>query len=188
MAKRQQNDPGTKDGDLLTLLEKRFQASKNRHPKLSWQKVRERIEAHPSKRAILEKMEETGGEPDLFEYNTKTGACFFVDMAEESPHGRRSLCYDKKAWEDRKANKPAGSAEAMAKEWGAELLDEQTYLKLQSWGPFDLKTSSWIATPADIREKGGALFGDHRFGRSFIYHNGAESYYAARGFRVGIWI
>lgn len=124
----------------------------------------------------------------MLEENKETGALYFVDFSAESPAGRRSLCYDPQAWESRKAHKPAGSAMGWAREAGVELIDESTYLKLQERGPLDQKTSSWIRTPQELRDRGGALFGDHRFGRTFIYHNGAESYYAARGFRVGLWV
>lgn len=173
---------------FLDQLALRFKENPKRHPSLAWEKVRKRLEANPSALRSLEEMESTGGEPDVLDWNSKTGAVYYVDFSAESPAGRRSLCYDEDALKSRKSNKPAGSAQQWAEDVGVQLIDEATYFKLQEKGPMDQKTSSWLATPSDLRAKGGALFGDHRFGRTFIYHNGAESYYAARGFRVGIWI
>ena len=171
---------------LLRTLEARFERHPARHAGLSWPHVRERLLGRPEALEALAAMESTGGEPDVISMPNAGDAVTFCDCSPESPAGRRSLCYDAVALEARKANKPAGSAQAMAGEMGASLLTEAQYHHLQSLGPFDLKTSSWIETPPDVRQLGGALFGDRRFGRVFIYHNGAESYYAARGFRA--WI
>jgi len=155
----------------------------NRHEGLEWAKVQAKLETNPEKLHILDEMEISGGEPDVVGYDTKTGEYIFFDCSPESPKGRRSLCYDLEAWESRKQHKPQNSAIGMAAEMGIELLTEEQYRELQKLGEFDAKTSSWIVTPPDIRQKGGALFCDYRFGHVFVYHNGAESYYAARGFR-----
>lgn len=155
-----------------------------RHPDLTWAEVQAKLESQPEKLRSLEAMEGTGGEPDVIDDDPGSSQYVFCDCSPESPEGRRSLCYDQEALASRKQNKPRSSAVAMAAEMGVELLDEACYLKLQSLGDFDVKTSSWIATPAEVRRLGGALFGDKRFGRAFIYHNGAEAYYAARGFRA----
>jgi hypothetical protein len=168
---------------LLDTLKTRFEQHPHRHPGLAWAPVADRLEAHPEKLWPLHEMERTGGEPDVIGYDDKAGHYIFCDCAAESPSGRRSLCYDPEALESRKANKPADSAVGMARAMGIELLDEGQYRELQQLGKFDTKTSSWLATPADIRALGGAIFGDWRYGRVFVYHNGAESYYAARGFR-----
>jgi hypothetical protein len=168
---------------LLDTLKTRFEQHPHRHPGLAWAPVAARLEAHPEKLWPLHEMERTGGEPDVIGYDDKTAHYIFCDCAAESPSGRRSLCYDPEALESRKANKPADSAVGMARAMGIELLDEAQYRALQQLGKFDAKTSSWLATPADIRALGGAIFGDWRYGRGFVYHNGAESYYAARGFR-----
>lgn len=168
---------------LLIVLEIRFEKNMNRHYGLEWATVRARLEANPEKLASLHEMEQSGGEPDVVGQESKTGEIIFYDCAEESPDGRRSLCYDGAAWNARKANKPKSNAVDMAAAMGIELLTEAEYQALQKLGNFDLKTSSWLKTPADIRKLGGAIFGDRRFGRVFVYHNGAESYYGARGFR-----
>lgn len=169
--------------NLLDTLKVRFEKNKNRHKGLDWAKVQEKLEAHPAKLWSLQLMEESGGEPDVIGYDKKSGAYTFCDCAAESPKGRRSVCFDNQALESRKENKPKDSAVAMAEDMGIELLDEAQYRALQELGAFDLKTSSWIQTPAAIRKLGGALFCDRRYDTVFLYHNGAESYYAARGFR-----
>lgn len=169
--------------ELLSVLQIRFEKNMNRHKGLEWAKVEAKLKANPEKLWVLDEMEITGGEPDVIGQNTKTGEYIFFDCAAESPKERRSLCYDRVALDSRKANKPENSAADLAAEMGIELLTEEQYQELQQLGNFDLKTSSWLATPADIRKLGGAIFGDRRFNRVFIYHNGADSYYAARGFR-----
>jgi hypothetical protein len=168
---------------LLDTLRERFEANMARHEGIQWAKVQARLEARPDKLRSLAEMERTGGEPDVVGQEEKTGEYLFYDCSAESPAGRRSLCYDDEALEARKKHKPEGSAVARAAEMGAELLTEEEYRGLQELGEFDAKTSSWLRTPAEIRALGGAIFGDYRFGRVFVYHNGAESYYAARGFR-----
>lgn len=155
----------------------------NRHKGLDWAKVEAKLEANSEKLWSLNEMEETGGEPDVVGFDKKTGEFIFYDCAAESPKERRSICYDHEALESRKEHKPRNSAAEMASDMGTELLTEEQYQELQKLGKFDTKTSSWLKTPADIRKLGGAIFGDYRFGRVFIYHNGAESYYGARGFR-----
>ena len=174
--------------DFLQLLKARFEKNKARHKDAEWSKVEERLKSSAAGLWSLYEKERTGGEPDLVHYDKKTGACTFFDCAAESPKGRRSVCYDRQALEERKEHKPQHSAVEMAAEMGIELLTEQQYRQLQSLGTFDAKTSSWIQTPADIRKLGGALFGDFRYGHVFIYHNGASSYYAARGFRGALTI
>lgn len=168
---------------LLTTLKARFEKHTNRHQGLDWAKVQAILENHPEKLWSLHEMERTGGEPDVIGHDQKTGEIIFVDCSAESPTGRRSVCYDREALESRKANKPEDNAVDMAAVMGIELLTEEQYQALQKLGEFDTTTSSWLKTPADIRELGGAIFGDRRYGRVFIYHNGAQSYYAARGFR-----
>ena len=168
---------------LLETLESRFGKNKPRHPNLAWAKVVARLERNVQKLRALHEMESTGGEPDVVGDADATGECLFVDCSAESPEGRRSLCYDREALDARKENKPPGAAVEMAAAMGIELLTEAQYRQLQERGKFDLKTSSWIMTPADVRKLGGALFCDRRYGRVFVYHNGAPSYYAARGFR-----
>lgn len=168
---------------LLDTLKDRFVNNKNRHKDIDWKKVNENLKSKPEKLWSLFEMEKTGGEPDVIGYDKKTNEFIFVDCAAESPKERRSLCYDKKALDSRKENKPKNSAMAMADEMGIQLLSEEEYKDLQKLGAFDTKTSSWLKTPENIRKLGGAIFGDFRFGTVFIYHNGAESYYAARGFR-----
>lgn len=171
---------------LLHILETRFEQNKQRHKGMEWAAIKKKLETQAAKLWSLNEMEETGGEPDVVGYNKKTDTYVFYDCAAESPKERRSLCYDAAAWESRKENKPKGSAVAMAEEMGVELLNEEQYRELQSLGHFDAKTSSWLASPESIRKLGGAIFGDYRFGRVFVYHNGAESYYAARGFRASL--
>ena len=168
---------------LLTTLQKRFEANMNRHEGLEWQVVKDKLEANPENLWSLNEMERTGGEPDVVWYEGSTDEFVFVDCAEQSPAGRRSLCYDQPALESRKANKPEGSALEMAEAMGISLLNETDYRELQKLGAFDTKTSSWLKTPEKIRELGGAIFGDRRYDTIFIYHNGADSYYGARGFR-----
>ncbi|MGM9511419.1 DUF4256 domain-containing protein [Larkinella sp. GY13] len=169
--------------ELLEILKARFEKNKNRHAGLEWAKVQARLEANPAKLWSLDDMESTGGEPDVVGYDQKTDEYIFYDCSAESPKGRRSLCYDHAALESRKENKPANSAVEMASDMGIELLTEDQYRALQQLGTFDTKTSSWIQTPAEIRKLGGALFCDRRYNTVFVYHNGAESYYAARAFR-----
>ena len=154
-----------------------------RHKGIKWEDVEKRLDADPEKLISLAKMEETGGEPDVIGHDKKSGEIIFADCSAESPTGRRSICYDKAALESRKEHKPKDSAQNMADEMGVEMMTEEEYRDLQKLGEFDLKTSSWIATPDDIRKRGGALFCDRRYGHVFTYHNGAESYYGARGFR-----
>jgi hypothetical protein len=168
---------------LLMVLKTRFEKNMKRHPGLDWAEVEARLAANPDKLWSLNEMESTGGEPDVVGHDAKTGEFIFFDCSEESPVSRRSFCYDREALDARKANKPENNAVDMAAAMGSELLTEEQYQALQKLGHFDLKTSSWLATPADIRKRGGAIFGDRRFDRVFIYHNGADSYYAARGFR-----
>lgn len=169
--------------ELLGVLEERFNENMARHKGVKWADVLVRLKAAPAKLWTLSEMERTGGEPDVVGVDKKTGEVIFYDCSPETPKGRRSVCYDPQALESRKEHKPMHSAVGMAAEMGITLLNETEYDALQKIGEFDLKTSSWILTPADVRDRGGALFGDRRFGRLFTYHNGAESYYAARGFR-----
>src|SRR5438046_1183319 len=168
---------------LLRALKARFEKNMNRHKGLEWAKVQDKLLANPEKLRSLHEMEATGGEPDVIGHDKKTGEYIFYDCSAESPKGRRSVCYDREALEARKENKPKDSAVDMAAAMGIELLTEQQYRELQKLGNFDTKTSSWVKAPADIRKLGGGLFGDRRFGRVFVYHNGAQSYYSARAFR-----
>lgn len=168
---------------LLETLKGRFERHKARHADVAWPAVLSRLTSTPDKLKALAAMEASGGEPDVVDHDPASGEIVFVDCSAESPSGRRSLCYDADALAARKANKPAGSAVAMAEAMGVRLLTEAEYRRLQTMGRFDLKTSSWIATPAPVRTLGGALFCDRRYDQVFVYHNGAESYYAARGFR-----
>ncbi len=168
---------------LLQTLKARFEKHRRRHPDVSWASVQVRLEASPDALRTLTGMEETGGEPDVIGQPGEDGRLMFFDCATESPGGRRSLCYDREALDARKEAKPSGSAIEMAAAMGIEILTEDDYRDLQAAGEFDLKTSSWIRTPAEVRKLGGALFCDRRYGRVFAYHNGAQSYYAARGFR-----
>ena len=169
--------------ELLTTLKARFEKNMNRHQGLEWAKVRARLEANAEKLWSLNEMERTGGEPDVVGQDKKTGEYVFYDCSPESPKGRTSLCYDREALDSRKEHKPKSSAMDMAAAMGIELLTEEQYQELQKLGDFDTKSSSWLKTPGDIRKLGGAIFGDRRFGRVFVYHNGAESYYSGRGFR-----
>jgi hypothetical protein len=168
---------------LLDTLKARFEQNMRRHPGLDWATVQARLEAHPQKLWSLGEMERTGGEPDVVGCDEKTGEVIFYDCAPESPAGRRSTCYDSQAQNARKQARPDDSALGMAAAMGIEVLTEEQYRALQMLGEFDTKTSSWLMTPPDIRALGGAIFGDRRYGRVFVYHNGAQSYYAARGFR-----
>jgi hypothetical protein len=169
--------------ELLSEFKTRFDENSVRHKGLEWSKVQTKLEANTGKLRSLYEMERTGGEPDVVGFDKETGEYIFYDCAAESPKGRRSLCYDRKAWESRKEHKPENNAIDMAAAMGIQILTEDEYRELQKLGSFDSKTSSWLETPTDIRKLGGAIFGDYRFGRVFVYHNGAESYYAARGFR-----
>lgn len=169
--------------DLLKALQARFEKNKDRHPGIEWVKVQARLEANPEKLRSLNEMERTGGEPDVVGHDARTGEYIFYDCAAESPKDRRSLCYDREALDARKENKPKSNALDMAAAMGIELLTEEQYRELQKLGNFDTKTSSWVKTPPAIRKLGGALFCDRRYDTVFTYHNGAESYYAARGFR-----
>ena len=169
--------------DLLRVLKARFAKHLQLHKGIEWEKVHVKLESHPEKLWSLQEMERSGGEPDIVGQDKKTGEYIFYDCAPESPKGRRSICYDGEALESRKENKPADSALGMAAEMGIEILSEEQYRELQKLGEFDTKTSSWIRTPAEIRKLSGALFCDRRYDTVFVYHNGAESYYAARGFR-----
>src|SRR5690242_19862470 len=169
--------------ELLASLKARFEKNMHRHEGLDWASLKTKLEANPEKLWSLNEMETTGGEPDVVGYDKKTDEYIFFDCSPESPKGRRSLCYDRKALDARKEHKPKDSAMDMAAAMGIELLTEEQYRFLQQLGEFDTKTSSWIVTPPDIRHLGGAIFGDRRYNTVFIYHNGADSYYAARGFR-----
>jgi len=169
--------------ELLGTLKARFEKNMDRHKGLEWAKVETRLKANGERLWSLYEMERTGGEPDVVGYDRKTGEYSFYDCAAESPKGRRSICYDRAALDARKENKPANSAIDMATDMGIELLTDEEYRELQKLGEFDSKTSSWIQTPSDIRRLGGALFCDRRYNTVFLYHNGADSYYAARGFR-----
>jgi hypothetical protein len=169
--------------ELLTTLKTRFEKNMNRHKGLEWAKIQAKLEANAEKLWSLSEMERTGGEPDVVGFDKKAGEYIFYDCSAESPKGRRSLCYDRQAWESRKEHKPENNALDVAADMGIELLTEDEYRELQKLGEFDLKTSSWVQTPADIRRLGGALFCDRRYNTVFLYHNGADSYYAARGFR-----
>jgi len=169
--------------ELLATLKARFEKNMDRHKGLAWAEVQARLEANAEKLRSLKEMETTGGEPDVIGHNRKTGEFIFYDCSAESPKGRRSLCYDREALENRKENKPEGNAIDSAAAMGVELLTEDEYRELQKLGRFDTKTSSWVKTPSAIRKLGGAVFCDRRYDTVFLYHNGAESYYAARGFR-----
>jgi hypothetical protein len=172
--------------ELLETMQARFEGNAHRHKGLEWAKVEARLEARPDKLWSLSELERTGGEPDVVDRDEATGEYVFYDCSAESPAGRRSLCYDDQALEARKQHKPAGSAVGTASAMGAALLTEEQYRRLQQLGACDQKTSSWLLTPPDIRRRGGAIFGDYRYGTVFVYHNGAESYYAARGFRCSL--
>jgi len=169
--------------DLLGALQARFEKNMNRHAGLEWAKVQAKLEANAAKLWSLQEMEKTGGEPDVAGQDRKTGEYVFFDCSAQSPEGRTSLCYDREALDSRKEFKPKSSAMDLAAAMGVELLTEEQYQELQKLGEFDTKSSSWLKTPAEIRKLGGALYGDRRFGRVFVYHNGAQSYYSGRGFR-----
>ena len=169
--------------ELIAVLKQRFDKHMNRHPGLAWSAVQARLEAGKDKLKVLQEMERSGGEPDVIGHDQASGELTFCDCSPESPAGRRSLCFDREALEARKENKPGGSAVAMAAAIGITMLSEEQYRALQTLGEFDRKTSSWVQTPAAVRKLGGALFCDRRYGQVFVYHNGADSYYAARGFR-----
>ncbi len=172
--------------ELLAALQVRFEKNMGRHPGLAWAKVQARMEARPDKLWSLAEMERTGGEPDVVGLDKTSGEFVFFDCSEQSPAGRTSLCYDREALDSRKEHKPKNSVMDLAAAMGIEVLTEEQYFGLQKLGEFDTKRSSWLKTPAEIRQLGGALFGDRRFGRVFIYHNGAESYYSGRGFRGAV--
>ncbi|MEK8197931.1 DUF4256 domain-containing protein [Lysinibacillus sp. FSL M8-0134] len=169
--------------ELIKTLKARFEKNIERHEGIDWASVQAKLDANPEKLWSLHEMEATGGEPDVVGYDAKTDEYIFYDCSAESPKGRRSVCYDREAWEARKNHKPENTAMDMAKDMGIELLTEEQYRELQQLGKFDLKTSSWVQTPENIRKLGGAIFCDRRYDTIFMYHNGAESYYAARGFR-----
>src|SRR6266436_3014497 len=169
--------------ELLRALKARFEKNMNRHKGLEWPKVQAKLEANPEKLWSLHEMERTGGEPNVVGQDKKTGEIVFYDCSEQTPEGRTSLCYDREALDSRKEHKPKSSVMDMAAAMGIELLTEEQYLELQKLGEFDTKTSSWVKTPADIRKLGGALYGDRRYGRIFVGHNGAQSYYSSRAFR-----
>ena len=172
--------------ELLHTLKARFERNMNRHEGLDWAKVKTRLDASAEKLWSLSEMENTGGEPDVVDHDQKTGEYIFFDCSPDSPKGRTSVCYDRKALDSRKEHKPKNTAMDMATTMGVELLTEEQYHELQKLGSFDTKSSSWLKAPAEIRKLGGAIFGDRRFGRVFVYHNGAESYYSGRGFRSSL--
>jgi hypothetical protein len=174
--------------ELIRALKVRFEKNMNRHKGLEWAKIQAKLEANAEKLWSLNEMEKTGGEPDVVGYDKKTGEYIFYDCSAESPKGRRSICYDREALESRKEHKPEDSAINMAAAMGVELLTEDQYRELEKLGNFDTKTSSWVTTPSHIRKLGGALFCDRRYDTVFVYHNGAESYYAARAFRGSLWV
>lgn len=174
--------------ELVGILKDRFEKNMNRHQELHWDNIHEKLEANPEKLWSLFEMERTGGEPDVVEYDQKQDKYTFYDCSAESPKGRRSVCYDREGLESRKKHKPENNSIDMATDMGIELLTEEQYRKLQQLGNFDTKTSSWVQTPSDIRELGGALFCDYRYGKVFLYHNGASSYYSARGFRGSLTV
>ncbi|HTL67638.1 MAG TPA: DUF4256 domain-containing protein [Lacunisphaera sp.] len=172
------------DAGLLAALQARFEQNMRRHEGLDWSKVKARLEANPARLRSLQEMEATGGEPDVIGQDKKTGEVIFADCSPQSPEGRVSLCYDGEALAARKKFPPKGSAMDLAQAMGVEMLTEEQYQELQKLGEFDTKSSTWLKTPSEIRKLGGAIFGDRRFGRVFIYHNGADSYYSGRGFRA----
>lgn len=180
--------PAGQSKELLEILKTRFEKNMQRHKGIEWPKVQVRLEANAEKMWSLNEMEMTGGEPDIVDHDKKTGEYIFYDCSAESPKGRRSICYDHEALESRKEHKPMNSAIGMAADMGIEILTEAQYRGLQKLGNFDTKTSSWIETPANVRKLGGAIFCDRRYDTIFMYHNGAESYYAARGFRGSLKI
>lgn len=183
MKERKMRLSASERDELIKLLNVRFHKNASRHKGVEWAKVEARLVKEPEKLWSLNEMEKTGGEPDVIAFDKRTNEYIFCDCSSETPKERRSICYDHEALESRKEHKPANSAVQMAADMGIELLNEKQYHELQQLGKVDNKTSSWLKTPTEIRKLGGAIFGDYRFGRVFIYHNGAESYYAARGFR-----
>jgi len=184
LTKKNKNElPAAQREELLKTLKARFEKNMNRHKGLDWAKVKAKLDANAEKLWSLSQMETTGGEPDVVGHDKKSGDYVFIDCSVESPKGRRSACYDREALDSRKENKPQNNALDMASAMGIELLTEDEYRELQKLGEFDLKTSSWVKTPPEIRKRGGALFCDRRYDQVFLYHNGADSYYAARGFR-----
>jgi len=187
MENKKESSSGQRE-ELIGTLKARFEKNMNRHKVIEWAKVQTRLETHTEKLWSLNEMERTGGEPDVVGQDITTGEYLFYDCSAESPKGRRSFCYDREAFEARKENKPENSAIDMAAAMGIELLTEEQYRELQKLGIFDTKTSSWVKTPAVIRKLGGALFCDRRYDTVFVYHNGAESYYAARGFRGSLMV
>ena len=188
MKKAKENLSSGQRQELLDTLKARFEKNMNRHPGLEWSKVQARLEANSGKLSSLYEMESTGGEPDVVGQDKNSGQYIFYDCSAESPKGRRSACYDRAALDSRKENKPKDNAMEMAAAMGIELLTEVQYRNLQKLGSFDTKTSSWVKTPSEIRKLGGALFCDRRYDTVFVYHNGAESYYAARGFRGSLLV
>ena len=180
--------PPTQREEILGTLKARFEKNMKRHAGMDWSKVQARLEAQPEKLWSLNEMEASGGEPDVIGYDEQAGEFIFADCSVETPEGRRNLCYDREALDSRKEAKPADSAVAMATAMGIELLTEDEYRGLQKLGEFDLKTSSWLKTPAEIRKLGGAIFGDRRYNAVFVYHNGASSYYGVRGFRGSLMV
>lgn len=184
MAKKINKEVSKKQNEeLFDKLKFRFEKNMLRHKGISWETVKAKLESNSGKIWSLNEMEKTGGEPDVVAYDKKANEYLFYDCSEESPGGRRSVCYDREGWESRKEHRPKNNAIDMAAEMGVELLTEAQYRELQELGRFDLKTSSWLKTPNEIRELGGAIFADFRFGTVFVYHNGAQSYYAGRAFR-----
>jgi hypothetical protein len=183
MAKSKQKLSSSEAATLLKTLKARFEKNKSRHKGIEWQKVEAKLKSSPGKLWSVGEMERTGGEPDVVGEDRKTGEYIFYDCSPETPNGRRSYCYDRKGWESRKEFRPENNALDVAAEMGVELLSEDEYRELQKLGSFDAKTSSWLKTPAEIRRLGGAIFGDFRYNTVFVYHNGAQSYYAGRGFR-----
>lgn len=184
--KTKKNFSAEETEELLVTLQARFEKHIHRHRGIAWAEVRERLAANPEKLWSLQNMEATGGEPDVIGRDNKTGEFTFVDCSPQTPEGRVSLCYDDEALDARKEHKPKGSAAGLARKMGVDLLTEEEYFALQELGEFDTKRSSWIKTPAEIRRQGGALYGDRRYGRVFVGHNGAESYYSGRGFRASL--
>lgn len=174
--------------ELFRFLKERFEAHRDRHPDVTWDEIEARLSGHPKKLWSLSEMERTGGEPDVIALDPTSGAVRFVDCSPQTPKGRVSVCYDRAGLESRKEHRPANSAVDLAAEMGLELLTESDYLALQELGDFDTKTSSWVLAPPEIRALGGALYGEKRYGRVFIGHNGAQSYYAVRGFRGSLWV
>ncbi len=186
MSKSKKQLSAAQQAELLKVLKTRFEKNPKRHKGIAWEKVQEKLDANPGKLWSLNEMETTGGEPDVVAFDKKSGEYTFYDCSAESPKSRRSICYDHEALEKRKEHKPVDSAVNMAEEMDVELLTEEEYRALQELGEFDLKTSSWLKAPVNIRKLGGAIFGDRRYDTVFIYHNGAESYYGARGFRASL--